>query len=70
VKEKRITPHIPVWDKSRRDDGTFSRDDFAFDKNRNLYVCPAGSTLTTTGRPTRRMASAMSPRSPTAASAR
>jgi hypothetical protein len=50
VKEKRITPHIPVWDKSQRDDGTFSRDDFAFDKKRNLYVCPAGKALTTTGR--------------------
>ena len=28
VKEKRIAPHIPVWDKSQRDDGTFSRDAF------------------------------------------
>jgi transposase len=51
VKEKRITPHIPVWDKSKRDDGTFARDDFLFDKKRNLYVCPAGKALTTTGRP-------------------
>lgn len=51
VKEKRITPHIPVWDKSRRDDGTFSRDDFTFDRKQNLYVCPAGKALTTTGRP-------------------
>lgn len=50
VKEKRITPHIPVWDKSRRDDGTFSRDDFAFDRKQNRYVCPAGKMLTTTGR--------------------
>ncbi len=45
-----ITPHIPVWDKGRRDDGTFSRSDFAFDKERNVYVCPAGKLLTTTGR--------------------
>ncbi len=44
-----ITPHIPVWDKSTREDGTFSRLDFAFDSNRNLYVCPAGKVLTTTG---------------------
>jgi transposase len=44
-----ITPHIPVWDKSAREDGTFSRLDFAFDSNRNLYVCPAGKVLTTTG---------------------
>jgi transposase len=45
-----ITPHIPVWDKGRREDGTFSRSDFAFDKKRNVYVCPTGSLLTTTGR--------------------
>ena len=44
-----ITPHIPVWDKSQRDDGTFSRADFTFDKQRNVYVCPAGKLLTTTG---------------------
>jgi transposase len=49
VKEKRITPHIPVWDKSQRDDGTFSRSDFSFDKARDVYTCPAGKTLTTTG---------------------
>jgi transposase len=49
VKEKRIAPHIPVWDKSRRDDGTFSRSDFTFDKLRDVYTCPAGKTLTTTG---------------------
>jgi transposase len=49
VKEKRITPHIPVWDKSQRNDGTFSRADFSFDKARDVYTCPAGKTLTTTG---------------------
>jgi hypothetical protein len=50
VKQKAITPHIPVWDKSTRKDGTFSRFDFTFDKRRNLYICPAGKALTTTGR--------------------
>ena len=44
-----ITPHIPVWDKSTREDGTFSRADFTFDNERNVYVCPAGKLLTTTG---------------------
>jgi hypothetical protein len=44
-----ITPHIPVWDMSRRDDGTFSRADFTFDKEQNVYVCPAGKLLKTTG---------------------
>ncbi len=32
---------IPVFDKSARDDGTFSREDFAYDQERDLYVCPA-----------------------------
>jgi Transposase DDE domain len=36
VKEKAITPHIPVWDMSKRKDGTFTRFDFTFDKRRNL----------------------------------
>jgi transposase len=49
VKDKDIAPHIPVIDKSKRDDGTFSREDFRFDKERNVYVCPAGKLLTTTG---------------------
>jgi len=35
-----VTPHIPVWDKSTREDGTFSRSDFKFDKDRNVYNCP------------------------------
>ena len=42
VNEKQIAPHIPVIDKSKRDDGTFSREDFTFDKARDLYICPAG----------------------------
>src|SRR5262247_498589 len=50
VQDKKIAPHIPVIDKSRREDGTFSRDDFRFDKQRNVYTCPAGKILTTTGR--------------------
>jgi transposase len=44
-----IAPQIPVWDKSTRDDGTFSRSDFTFDRGRNVYVCPAGKVLKTTG---------------------
>jgi hypothetical protein len=45
-----IDPHIPVWDKGTRDDGTFSRAAFTYDKERDLYVCPGGKALTTTGR--------------------
>ncbi len=37
-------------DKSKRKDGTFSREDFTFDKERNVYICPASKVLTTTGK--------------------
>jgi transposase len=47
---KGITPHIPVWDMSAREDGTFSRADFTFDRERNVYICPEGKLLTSTGR--------------------
>lgn len=40
---------IPVIDKSKREDGTFSREDFRFEPERNIYLCPAGKVLTTTG---------------------
>jgi transposase len=45
-----IDPHIPVWDKSERDDATFSRADFTYDKERDLYICPGAKPLKTTGR--------------------
>ncbi len=48
VKEKRITPHIPVWDKSAREDGTFSRSDFKWDARNGIYICPAGRPLRST----------------------
>ena len=47
--DRGITPHIPVWDKSARSDGTFSRSDFVFVPERNIYVCPGGAKLTSTG---------------------
>ncbi len=53
VKDRGIAPHIPVFDKSARDDGTFSRADFQWHADRNVYVCPNGKTLTTTGRVTK-----------------
>jgi transposase len=49
VNDKAIAPHIPVIDKSKREDGTFSRADFKFDKEHNVYICPANKTLKTTG---------------------
>jgi transposase len=47
--DRKITPHVPVWDKSARPDGSFSRADFVFDRERNIYLCPGGAALTSTG---------------------
>jgi len=44
VNDKGISPHIPVFDRSRRDDGTFSRGDFTFDANNNTYICVSNQT--------------------------
>jgi hypothetical protein len=43
--ERGIEPHVNLTDKAERTDGTFSRSDFAFDRERNLYVCPGGKEL-------------------------
>jgi transposase len=40
-----IDPHIPVWDKGGRDDGTFSREDFKYDPGEDRYICPNGKNL-------------------------
>jgi hypothetical protein len=49
VEVRAIEPHVPVFDKSARDDGTFSREEFAYDPQTDIYVCPAGKVLTSTG---------------------
>ncbi|OHX36996.1 IS5 family transposase [Methylomonas sp. LWB] len=50
VDEKQIAPHVPVWDKSERKDGTFNRAEFTFDAENNRYICPAGKLLKTAWR--------------------
>jgi Transposase DDE domain len=45
VEERGIEPHIPVFDKSKRADGTFSREDFAYDLASDTYRCPGGKLL-------------------------
>ena len=47
--DKGITPHIPVWDRYERTDGMFSRLDFTYDAERDVYVCPNHRLLRTTG---------------------
>ena len=51
VDEKNIAPHVPVWDKGERKDGTFSRSDFLFDAVSNTYTCPGGKILQQYRRP-------------------
>ena len=38
VDDAKIAPYITVFDKSERKDGTFSRADFSFDKENNIYM--------------------------------
>jgi len=49
VHERGIEPHVPVFDKSLRTDGSFSRQDFTYDHQGDVYVCPAGKMLTCKG---------------------
>jgi transposase len=48
--DRDIDPHIPVWDQSTvAPDGKFTRADFVYDKARDLYTCPGGRELKTSG---------------------
>jgi len=49
VDEHGIEPHVTVFDKSARKDGTFAREDFDYDPADDVYICPGRKTLTTTG---------------------
>ena len=48
--ERGIEPHIPVWERPRAREDTFSREDFSYDEARDVYVCPQGHVLKTNGR--------------------
>jgi hypothetical protein len=50
VEEKRIEPHVPVWDKSKRKDGTYNNADFIWHEADNEYRCPQNKVLHTTGK--------------------
>ena len=43
--DRQIAPHIPVFDKSGRNDGTWTRADFEWDAENDQYVCPEGHAL-------------------------
>ena len=45
VEEKGIEPHVPVWDKTERQDDTLSSRDFEWNEEANEYRCPTGKVL-------------------------
>jgi hypothetical protein len=46
---KNIAPHIPVWERDSSAGGMFSRSEFTYDAVRDVYVCPNGRLLRTSG---------------------
>lgn len=49
VYDQGIEPHVSVFDKSARRDGTFERSAFTYDHGGDVYFCPTGKMLTTKG---------------------
>jgi hypothetical protein len=47
--DREIDPHIPVRDRSTGETDTFSCADVAYDKDRDLNICPGGKELKTLG---------------------
>ncbi len=46
-----VIPYLVMFEqRDQGEDGTFSRTDFTYDKERDLYICPGSKTLKTTGR--------------------
>lgn len=51
VDDKGIEPHVPVWDRTQRDDGTLSSSDFQWNEEADEYRCPQGHALRKQWRP-------------------
>ncbi len=51
VQDKGIEPHVPVWEKTERNDGTFSVTEFRWEEQTNEYRCPRGEPLRSEWRP-------------------
>ena len=48
--KRKIDPHVPAWDRTQvAADGKYVRADFTYDKKRDLYLCPGGKELKTSG---------------------
>jgi hypothetical protein len=55
VNDKKIAPHIPVWDRSERDDDTLTSNDFQWDAQVGEYRCPEGHPLRSEWRPFKKL---------------
>jgi hypothetical protein len=51
VDDKGIESHVPVWDRTQRDDGTLSSSDFEWNEQADEYRCPEGHALRKQWRP-------------------
>ncbi len=51
VNDKHIAPHVSVWDRTDRKDGSLSASDFVWDGRTNEYRCPRGFALRSERRP-------------------
>jgi transposase len=47
--EQQIEPHIPILDRERQTQNLFTRAQFTFDAQANVYICPAGKRLANSG---------------------
>jgi hypothetical protein len=44
-----IEPHIPLLDREHQTNGYFTRADFTYDPQANVFICPGGNQLRSTG---------------------
>ena len=47
--ERGIEPHIPILDRAAQTGGMFTRNDFAYDRATDTYICPGGKALRRAG---------------------
>lgn len=45
VEDKGIEPHVPLWDKTQRNDNTLSSSEFQWNEQADEYRCPQGHAL-------------------------
>ena len=43
--DRKIEPHIPIFDRSSQTGGVFTRNDFTYDQDADAYICPGNKTL-------------------------